>query len=169
MIAPDGPGTAPGASRGHEVRGADVVVRGARRADAPALVPLYADWDHPATAAVVEAVLDAWARHDDRVILVAEAGDVLAGMAAVSAVPHLSRAGCGARLVGLVVGRTHRRRGVASALVGAAERHARGWGCDQIELTSARFREEAHLFYPARGYEETSGHHARYLKRLGPS
>lgn len=169
MIAPDGPGATPSGSGRREVPGADVVIRGARRADAPALVPLYAEWDHPATAAVVEAVLDAWARHDDRVILVAAVGDVLAGMAAVSAVPHLSRPGCGARLVGLVVGRTHRRRGVASALVGAAERQARGWGCDQIELTSARYREQAHLFYPARGYEETSGHHARYLKRLAPS
>ncbi|WP_395728759.1 GNAT family N-acetyltransferase [Nakamurella sp.] len=169
MTAPDGPEPAPGAPGRRDLPGADVVIRGARRADALALVPLYAEWDHPATAAVVEAVLDAWARHDDRVILVAEVGDVLAGMAAVSAVPHLSRPGCGARLVGLVVGRNHRRRGMASALVGAAERHARGWGCDQIELTSGRFREEAHLFYPARGYEETSGHHARYLKRLGPS
>jgi GNAT superfamily N-acetyltransferase len=144
------------------------VIRGARRSDAPALVPLYADWDHPAPAVVIEAVLDPWARHDDRVILVAEDGDGLVGMAAVAAVPHLSRPGCGARLVGLVVGRTHRRRGVASALLRAAEQHARSWGCDQLELTSSRVRVAAHRFYPAHGYEETSGHHARYLKTLGP-
>ena len=160
--ARDAPGRADG-------RGAGVVIRGARRADAPALVPLYTDWDHPATTLVIEAVLDAWAGPDDRVILVADTGDALAGMAAVSAVPHLSRPGCGARLVGLVVARTHRRAGVASALLAAAEQLAREWGCDQLELTSGRFREAAHLFYPARGYQETSGHHARYVKQLGAS
>lgn len=168
MIAPDGPGPVPGAPGRRDVASADVTIRGAVRADAPALVPLYADWDHPATADVIEAVLEAWAGRDDRVILVADVADELAGMAAVSAVPHLSRPGCGARLVGLVVGRGHRRLGVASALLAAAERRARDWGCDQLELTSGRFRAAAHQFYPARGYEETSGHHARYLKPLGP-
>jgi len=168
MVAPDG-GPARDASGRPDGRGTGFEIRGARRADAPALVPLYADWDHPATTSVIEAVLDAWARPGDRVILVAETGDALVGMAAVSTVPHLSRPGCGARLVGLVVGRTHRRAGVASALLAAAEQRAREWGCDQLELTSGRFREAAHLFYPARGYEETSGHHARYVKHLGPS
>lgn len=144
-------------------------IRDVRRSDAEALVALYADWDHPATADVVESVLDAWMRHDDRVILVAEIAGELAGMAAVAAVPHLSTPGRGARLVGLVVGRAHRRRGVASDLLRAAEQQARSWGCDQLELTSARFRQEAHHFYPARGYEETSSHHARYLKRLDDS
>ena len=148
--------------------GSDIVIRGARRTDAPALVPLYADWDHPASVVVIEAVLDAWAGHDDRVILVADSGAGPAGMAAVVAVPHLSRPGSAGRLVGLVVGRSHRRRGVASALLAAAEQRALGWGCDQLELTSGRVRDAAHRFYPARGYEETSGHHARYLKPLGP-
>jgi len=168
MVAPEGGPSRDAAGR-PDGPAADVVIRGARRADAPALVPLYADWDHPATTPVIEAVLDAWARPDDRVILVADTGEALAGMAAVSTVPHLSRPGCGARLVGLVVGRTHRRTGVASALLAAAEQFAREWGCDQLELTSGRFRVAAHLFYPARGYEETSGHHARYIKHLGPS
>lgn len=169
MIAPDGTGPAPGSPGRRDVASAEVRIRGAVRADAPALVPLYAEWDHPATAVVIEAVLDAWAGHDDRLILVGVAGDALAGMAAVAAVPHLSRPGGSARLVGLVVNRAHRRRGVASALLAAAEQRAQGWGCDQLELTSGRLRQEAHLFYPARGYEETSGHHARYLKHLGPS
>lgn len=146
-----------------------MMIREVSRSDAPALVPLYADWDHPATADTIDAVLDAWAGHDDRVILVAEQGGAVAGLAAVATVPHLTRPGSGARLIGLVVGRDHRRRGVASALLLAAERRALAWGCDRLELTSARFRAEAHLFYPARGYEETSGHHARYVKTLGGS
>ena len=136
-------------------------IRAARRSDAPALVPLFADWDHPQPADVIEAVLTEWTRHDDRVILVAVVDDGLAGLAAVSTGPHLSRPGRYARLVGLVVGADYRRRGIASALLDEAERRARAWACDQLELTSGRFREEAHQFYPARGYEETSGHHAR--------
>lgn len=160
MDAPDGVGPAS--------RNGGIVIRGALRTDAAALVPLYADWDHPATAVVIEAVIDAWARSDDRMIIVADAGDELVGMAAVAAVPHLTRPGGGARLVGLVVGRAHRRAGVASALLSAAEQHAQAWGCDQLELTSGRFRGAAHLFYPARGYEETSSHHARYLRSFGP-
>lgn len=171
MEAGDGAGRQPDGNGRPPRAGGGIVIREARRTDAPALVPLYADWDHPATTVVIETVLDAWSRRDDRVILVADAGDAadgLAGMAAVAAVPHLSRAGGSARLVGLVVGRAHRRRGVASALLDAAEQRAREWGCDQLELTSGRVRDAAHVFYPARGYAETSGHHARYLKRLGP-
>lgn len=143
-----------------------MLIRPARPTDAPDLVPLYADWDHPAGLEVIEAVLAAWSGPDDRVILVAQDGAALAGFAAVVAVPHLARAGSGARLVGLVAGRVHRRRGVASALLDAVERWARDRGCDQVDLTSARSRTAAHRFYPARGYDETSGHHARYLKRL---
>lgn len=154
---------------GVERHQAGITIRGALRSDAPALVALYTDWDHPAPVDVIDAVLQAWARPGDRAIIVADAGGELAGMAAVAAVPHLSRAGAAARLVGLVVGHAHRRAGVASALLAAAEERAREWGCDQLELTSGRSRREAHLFYPARGYEETSGHHARYLKRLGPT
>lgn len=141
-------------------------IRQARSADAVDLVPLYADWDHPAGVEVVEAVLAAWSGPDDRVILVAQDAGALAGFAAAVAVPHLSRPGCGARLVGLVTGHGHRRRGVASALLDAVEVWARERGCDQVELTSARTRTAAHRFYPARGYEETSVHHARYLKTL---
>ncbi|WP_420123302.1 GNAT family N-acetyltransferase [Nakamurella sp.] len=143
-----------------------MLIRPADPGDARDLVPLYADWDHPAGLEVVQAVLAAWSGSADRAILVAQDGAVLAGLAAVATVPHLARAGCGARLVGLVTGRAHRRRGVASALLDAVEQWARDRGCDQVDLTSARARSAAHRFYPARGYEETSGHHARYLKRL---
>lgn len=143
-----------------------MLIRPARPADARDLVPLYADWDHPADLDVVETVLAAWSGSADRAILVAQDGAAVAGFAAVAAVPHLARPGCGARLVGLVAGRAHRRRGVATALLAAVEQWARARGCDQVELTSARTRTAAHQFYPARGYEETSGHHARYLKRL---
>lgn len=143
-----------------------MVIRAALATDARDLVGLFADWDHPQPEPVIETILAEWARRDDRLILVAVDGEDLAGLAAVASLPHLSRPGSSARLVGLVVDAAHRRRGVARRLLGAAEDLARGWGCDQMELTSARIRPEAHAFYPALGYEETSGHHARYVKKL---
>jgi len=143
-----------------------VKIRPAERLDAAALVPLYEQWSHPQPAGVIADVLDVWAGADRAEILVAAFDGELAGMAAVSAGPHLAHPGSSARLVGLVVDDRFRRRGVATALLDAAERLAREWGCDRMELTSSRARDAAHLFYPARGYEETSGHHARYVKAL---
>jgi len=143
-----------------------VKIRPAERHDADALVPLYEQWNHPQPAQVIADVLAAWAVHDRAEMLVAESDDGLAGLAAVSAAPHLAHPGSSARLVGLVVAEEFRRRGVATELLDAAERLAREWGCDRMELTSSRARDAAHLFYPARGYEETSSHHARYVKAL---
>ena len=60
----------------------------------------------------------------------------------------------------------HRRRGVATALMRAAEDLARGWGCDRLELTSTRSRAEAPAFYAALGYEDRSARQARYVRLL---
>lgn len=103
------------------------------------------------------------------VIRGANAGDVqplVAGMVAVVALPHLARPGRFARLGGLVVGAAHRRRGVGRELMRAAERRARDWGCDRLELASSRWRTEAHAFYPALGYREVSEQQARYRREL---
>lgn len=129
-------------------------------------MPLFAQWQHPQSIEAVAALIAAWDQTCYAEILVAEVGAALGGMAAVSAAPHLSRRGRYGRLAGLVVDRAHRRLGIGAALLRAAEERARAWGCDQMEVTSARSREEAHAFYPAQGYEEASGHHARYLRPL---
>jgi GNAT superfamily N-acetyltransferase len=143
-----------------------VEIRPAGDGDVDALVPLYEQWSHPLPAAAIGEVLTAWSQHARAEILVAEIGGELAGLAAVSAQPHLAHPGNSARLVGLVVAESHRRRGVATVLLDAAEQQARTWGCDRMELTSSLTRDAAHRFYPARGYQETSGHHARYVKEL---
>jgi len=97
---------------------------------------------------------------------VADTGDTVAGRAAVFAAPALARPARLARLVGLVVAETHRRRGIASPLLEAVEQQAKEWECDRMEMTSSRIRTAAHDFYAARGYEEQSSHHARYLRQL---
>lgn len=143
-----------------------MLIRSARADDVSALVPLYAEWGHAQPAAVIEAQLAEWEQTPLADVLVAEVDDAVAGIVAVTASPHLERAGCYARVTGLVVVSTHRRQGIGAALIHAAEERARQWSCDQIELTSSRSRDAAHSFYPALGYVDQAESHARYLRRL---
>jgi GNAT superfamily N-acetyltransferase len=143
-----------------------VLIRAADAGDVAALVPIYAAWGHPQPAPVIAERLAEWAATPYGCVLVAELDEALAGVAAVSASPHLARPGRFARLVGLAVAEGFRRRGVATALVQAAEAAAREWGCDRIEATSTRTRDEAPGFYAALGYADQSERQARYVRPL---
>jgi GNAT superfamily N-acetyltransferase len=143
-----------------------VRIREALSSDAEALVGLYADWGHPQPAAVIAGQLAEFEAGALAAVLVAEIDASPAGLVAIVAIPHLARPGRFARLAGLVVSGAHRRRGVGRALVAAAEERAREWGCDRVELTSSRWRDEAHTVYPALGYVELSAQQARYRREL---
>lgn len=158
--------------RGHGGRGrctcdtAPVLIRSATAVDASALGPMFAQWGHEQAAEAIAARLVDWEQTPRADVFVAALGGVLAGVAAVAATPHLARPGRTARLAALVVAADYRRRGVATALLRAAEQRAREWDCDRLELTSSRQRAAAHAFYEAQGYEEQSERHARYLRPL---
>jgi len=143
-----------------------VLIRAAQVSDVPALVSLFAQWEHEQPAEVIAARLLEWEQTPRAEVLVAECDGAVVGVAAVSASPHLARPGRTARLAGLVVAATHHRRDIGTALVHAAENRARAWQCDRLELTSSRRRAAAHAFYLARGYKEQSDSHARYLRPL---
>jgi ribosomal protein S18 acetylase RimI-like enzyme len=143
-----------------------VLIRAAHRDDADALVPLFEAWDHPQPAAMIAERLAEWQATPRAEILVAELDGSVGGVAAVCASPHLARPGRFARLVGLAVAEQCRRRGVASALMRAAEALAEEWECDRLELTSSRWREEAPAFYTALGYRDRSERQARYVREL---
>ena len=49
-----------------------------------------------------------------------------------------------------------RSRGIGAQLLAAAEALAQERGCYRIQLTSRNVREDAHRFYLANGYEQTS-------------
>ena len=68
------------------------------------------------------------------------------------------------RITALSISDAAQRRGIGRALLRDAEVRARAAGAARIELTTARHRAEAHAFYRACGYEETS---LRFMKRLG--
>jgi len=69
-----------------------------------------------------------------------------------------------ARIETLVVDVGARRTGAATALVHAAEETAREWGCLAVELTSARYRDDAHAFYRQVGYVDVCEKSARFFK-----
>jgi ribosomal protein S18 acetylase RimI-like enzyme len=68
------------------------------------------------------------------------------------------------RITAMVVRSDRRGSGVGRRLVAELEEIARRDGCGRIDLTSRHVRQEAHAFYRALGFEETS---RRFVKDLG--
>ncbi len=66
---------------------------------------------------------------------------------------RLLTAGPCAEIAGLVVERSHRRRGAGRALVEAVAEWARGRGLGALRVRSNRLREEAEPFYQRAGFE----------------
>ena len=141
-------------------------IRRARSDDAPRLVGLYEQWGYAQPAAAIAERLALWATTPRAEVLVAEIDGTLAGMVGVYSSPHLALPGRFGRIAGLSVDAAFRRRGVAAALMGAAEELARAWGCDRMEVTSSRSRGEAPEFYPAVGYEDVCARSARFIRPL---
>ena len=140
------------------------MIRPADTDDVAALVSLFEEWGHPLSSADVRAVIAEWGATVRSEVLVADVDGEVAGMVAVSSGPRFAGPGRYGHLSGLAVAASHRRRGVGTSLLKAAESYAFGWGCDRLELTSSRSRQAAHDFYRSHGYEETSHHHARYVR-----
>jgi GNAT superfamily N-acetyltransferase len=142
-----------------------VRIRDAQPEDAPGLAGLLAELGYPDEEKRVRARVRDFDGRAGSFLLVAEAGDELAGVASASLIPLFHEDGSWCRLSALVVSPGHRRRGVAAALVAEAERRARESGCRYLEVTSGERadREAAHAFYESLGLEQVS---RRYLKTL---
>src|SRR5688572_25198272 len=68
---------------------------------------------------------------------------------------------------GLVVDRSHRRRGIGRALMDRAEMWARERGCSIVRLTSSSTRKTAHRFYEDLGYTNIKTQYS-FVKPLDP-
>ena len=135
-------------------------VRAAGAADAAAIAGLLAELGYEAAPAEVEGRLGGLERS---AALVAELDGDTAGVLTLSMVPVLHEPGDWCRITMLVVAERARRRGLARALVGEAEKIARDHGCVRIEVTSAPHRAGAHDLYRDAGYGQVSEH---FLKPL---
>jgi GNAT superfamily N-acetyltransferase len=141
----------------------DAIIRQIRTEDTARVAELLTQLGYPATADDVARRLAYWQQPESR-ILVAEHNTQVVGCLSVHAIPYLERTGWWARIESLVVDSAARRSGVARSLVQAAEQAARQWGCLAMEVTSARYRDDAHAFYKQLGYTDVCDQSARFFK-----
>jgi GNAT superfamily N-acetyltransferase len=132
-----------------------IQVRDAVPEDASAIADLLGELGYPASAPEIPARLGAVAQVPGRVLVAEDAGAVI-GLASVTRLTLLHRAGPVALLSALVVQARRRGEGVGRALVAVAERQAAAWGCETLELTSRDDRHRTHRFYVGLGFESGS-------------
>jgi GNAT superfamily N-acetyltransferase len=90
-------------------------------------------------------------------VMVAEVDGEVVGVCQVIIFQHFQHAGAWCCEIESVHVRSDMRsRGIGASLLLAAEELARDRGCYRIQLTSRNVREDAHRFYLANGYGQTS-------------
>jgi GNAT superfamily N-acetyltransferase len=97
---------------------------------------------------------------------VAASDDGICGM--IGTLTHLSHEhnGLSGKILALVVSEKHRRGGVASALIAAAEKDFVKRKVMRVTLTTRFMREEAHRSYETSGYSKTGFRFAKNLASL---
>jgi GNAT superfamily N-acetyltransferase len=143
-----------------------VGVRDAVAADAAAIGELMTQLGYRCSAEEAAARLGYWLPDPASGVVVAERDGVVIGCLSVHAVPYLERTGRWARIGSLIIGQSARGRGAGAALVHEAEKRARRWGCLAMEVTSARARQDAHVFYQRMGFTDICERSGRFLKEI---
>ena len=101
-------------------------------------------------------------RHPDAVLLVAETEGALAGRLSIARDPHPSSAHVAD--LGLMVDAAFRRRGIGTALLGAAEEWASSTGVTKLELHVFPHNAPAIALYDKHGYVP-DGYRRRHYRR----
>ena len=141
-------------------------IRAATAGDAGRIAALLTELGYRADAGDVADRLAYWLPDQASQVLLAERNGIVVGCISVHAIPYLERTGRWLRIESLVVDAGQRRGGTGRALMAAAERLARSWGCLQIEVTSLRSRAAAHAFYRRLGFTDVSDRSGRLIKEL---
>lgn len=134
---------------------AQPVIRSAKAADAPALVPLLAQLGYPGADAFVERRVAQLLAHRDALLLVAEVEGHVRGFISLHFIPQIALPCDFCRLSYLCVDKAARSLGIGAALEKRAVEEAQRRGCDRIELHSHERRKDAHRFYFREGYQES--------------
>ena len=142
-----------------------LTIRDAAEADAEAVAALLADLGYPTSPAAASARIALFLDDPASRLLVADSDHRVVGLIAVHLVPRLDDDELTCRITDLVVAAAHRRRGVGSALIAAAEEEARRTGAPRLDLSSGEWREDAAAFYARLGFAARS---RGFTKRLGP-
>jgi len=137
-------------------------VRPIARADVAAAVELLREgslmpeFEDPSRVDEYWSAVEETRRQRGDVLVAEDQGDVV-GVLQVVIFQHFQHAGGWCCEIESVHVRSDRRsRGVGAQLLRAAEELARERGCYRVQLTSRNVREDAHRFYLANGYGQTS-------------
>ena len=138
-------------------------MREAGSGDVAAIARLLGQLGYPAGTEAVGGRLRAHLASPDDVLLVAQRGDEIVGLAALHVSIALEYDGLAGKLSAIVVDERARSQGVGRQLVAAVEAEARRRGCVLLFLTTAERRAGAHAFYRSVGFEETGRRFAKTL------
>jgi N-acetylglutamate synthase-like GNAT family acetyltransferase len=150
---------------GGTVVSVSLCVREAVPGDGAAVADLLTELGYAASSEVALQRLVAFDADPASRVQIAEADGAVVGLVATHVVPRLDAELLSCRIVDLVVSEDHRRQGVGSALVAAAEVEARRCGCRRLDLSSGDWRDDAHAFYERLGFETSSRGFVRQLHR----
>ena len=142
--------------------GADL--RSAMIADADDVARLLTELGYPCEIDEAAERIDAIAANDRQALVLARREGAVCGLVALDFMYYLPLGTTTCRVTALVVTPTAQGLGIGRQLLKEAERRARGGGASRIELTSGSQRTEAHAFYRACGYKDSS---VRFVKLLG--
>jgi GNAT superfamily N-acetyltransferase len=141
----------------------DITIRKAEERDAAALAAMIAELFSierdfvPAPEKHEAGIRAILARKEDAAAFVAEEADGgPVGMVTVQLVISTAQGGPSGLLEDLFVRESHRRRGVASALVAAVEDWCRSRGATRVQLLADAANLNALAFYGERGYGKTN-------------
>lgn len=142
----------------------DTDLRGAVHADADDVARLLCEMGYPCELDEAVERINVIASNDRQVLVVARREGAVCGLMALDFMYYLPLGTTTCRVTALVVTSTAQGLGIGRQLLTEAERRARTGGASRIELTSGAQRTEAHAFYRACGYKDSS---VRFVKQLG--
>jgi GNAT superfamily N-acetyltransferase len=139
-------------------------IRNALPGDADDVAALLGHLGYPCTPADAGERIHAMSADTFQVLLLARQQGRACGLLGLDFLYYLPLGATICRITALVVDPDSQRRGIGRQLLDDAMQRARHAGCVRLELTTALHRTEAHAFYRACGFAETS---LRFSRALG--
>lgn len=130
-------------------------IRPVRNADGLVVQELLAELGYTLVLEAVERNLERYERDAASVVMLATENGKPIAMISGHIIPLIHQEGGLGRITSLVVGKSHRRRGVGTRLTKELELYFAANGCARIEVTSGERRADAHTFYADVGFRQS--------------
>jgi ribosomal protein S18 acetylase RimI-like enzyme len=141
----------------------DPRIRDAELSDAAELAALACELGYETTSTEMESRLVSILKDPRYKTLVAVNDEKICGMIGTFSASSYLHNDLNGRIIGLIVSRESRRRGLGAQLIAVAEKDFAQRGITRVTLTTRFEREEAHQFYEKLGYARTG---FRFVKNL---